>query len=216
MPHYAVRITHAYSVAQKIVAAWALKSERMAVFEHEGEKTGKIHIHLALYGTSVDKKQLRNIAAATLIPVKGNENMAFEEWDGLENNYCYYMTKGHIDASYLLKYTQVDVEQWKSNWVEPKVYKKVSPWTKFWNSYEPHAPLPAVFDAQAWLSSPDLEPPKNDTFEKLVKSVHKYVYALHGGVWCPQMSNEKKCLINTYCDKHKLKKPEKWFKFVED
>ena len=64
MPHYAVRITHSYEVAKPIVHLWAMKCEKNLAYEHLGERTGKIHIHLLLVNTSVDK-QLRNIAATT-------------------------------------------------------------------------------------------------------------------------------------------------------
>jgi hypothetical protein len=209
MPHYAVRITHSYSVAQRIVAAWAPKCERMAVFEHKGDKTGKVHIHLALYATSVDKKQLRNIAATTAIPVKGNENMAFEVWSGLEASYCYYMTKGHIDASYLMKYTTDDVKRWQEAWVEPAKHVKLSVWQKLWNEYEPDAPPIRQFYDDGSIV------PENLQFKQLATHVHLYIYKLNGYTWCPQMTNQKKCLINTYCNKMCMKKPKDWLTYVD-
>ena len=58
MPHYAVRITHSYEVAKPIVHLWAMKCEKILAYEHLGERTGKIHIHLLLVNTSVDKKAI--------------------------------------------------------------------------------------------------------------------------------------------------------------
>ena len=54
MPHYAVRITHSYEVAKPIVHLWAMKCEKILAYEHLGERTGKIHIHLLLVNTSVE------------------------------------------------------------------------------------------------------------------------------------------------------------------
>ena len=88
MPHYAVRITHSYEVAKPIVHLWAMKCEKILAYEHLGERTGKIHIHLLLVNTSVDK-QLRNIAATTKIPVSGNEWMSFKSQTWADIYYIY-------------------------------------------------------------------------------------------------------------------------------
>lgn len=117
MPHYAVRITHSYEVAKPIVHLWAMKCEKLLAYEHLGERTGKIHIHLLLVNTSVDKKQLRNIASTTKIPVSGNEWMSFKVAD-LNDTYITYMSKGSIDPSYNKGYEAHYIDACKQRWVK--------------------------------------------------------------------------------------------------
>lgn len=126
MPNYAVRITHSYDDCKRVIGLWALRCDKMLVYEHEGEKTGKAHIHIALCNTNIDKKQLRNIATNAGLPVKGNENCSFKDWD-LESTYMSYMTKGKHDPSYNKGYSSEEVNLFRSNWVEPTVYAKKDP-----------------------------------------------------------------------------------------
>ena len=89
MPHYAVRITHSYEVAKPIVHLWAMKCEKILAYEHLGERTGKIHIHLLLVNTSVDKKQLRNIAATTKISIRQRMDVVQSRRLGADIYYIY-------------------------------------------------------------------------------------------------------------------------------
>ena len=88
MPHYAVRITHSYEVAKPIVHLWAMKCEKILAYEHLGERTGKIHIHLLLVNTSVDK-QLRNIAATTKISIRQRMDVVQSRRLGADIYYIY-------------------------------------------------------------------------------------------------------------------------------
>lgn len=140
MPHYAVRITHSYEVAKPIVTQWAMKCEKLLAYEHLGETTGKIHIHLLLVNTSVDKKQLRNIAATTKIPVSGNEWMSFKVAD-LSDTYITYMSKGEIEPSYNKGYEPHVIESCRLKWVNNKVSVKLSEDDKIikdWSEYYEH------------------------------------------------------------------------------
>jgi len=138
MPYYAVRITHPYSTVLRIVSSWSTQVEKMAVYEHYGKDDPdrksdeqKAHCHLVLFNTRVAKKQLRNLASDAVgsSNVKGNELMAFKDWD--KSDYekdvpiaCVYMTKGHHEPQYLQGYTKEDANKWKQEWVEhPKNVK---------------------------------------------------------------------------------------------
>jgi len=121
MPDYACRITHSYEVAKRVVGLWSLRCDKLIAYEHVGDKSGKVHIHLALLGTNVDKKQLRNIAASTNLPIAGNENCSFKEWDG-DATYITYMSKGKLDPMYNKGYEVSDLQNLRSLWVEPHKY----------------------------------------------------------------------------------------------
>ena len=113
---------------------------KILAYEHLGERTGKIHIHLPLVNTSVDKKQLRNIAATTKIPVSGNEWMSFKVAD-LEPTYITYMSKGQIDPSYNKGYTEAELEEYKHKWVNQKSAVKLTEDDKIiegWIKYYEH------------------------------------------------------------------------------
>lgn len=209
MPHYAVRITHSYDVCKRLVAQWALKSQALAVYEHLGEKTGKVHIHLALYSTSVDKKQLRNIAASCGVNVKGNENCSFKEWDG-KDLYIIYMTKGSLDPKYLLNYSQDDSDVWKAQWVAPKEYIKETCWMKLYAEFAPTCVI-TPFDGPEWVDSKATYSPRElhsqRNFPIIYAAAFRFVKSkLH--VHCPQYKSFMDCCVRTHCWNHHVTIPK--------
>lgn len=135
MSYYAVRITHSYAIAQRIVTLWSLRCDKVLVYEHIGGKTGKPHIHLALYNTSIDKKQLRNIARVTGIPVEGNEYMSFKKWNR-DETYLSYMSKGKHDPSYNKGYTDEELQRIKAGWIEKTLDPKDDNDDKLLNEFD--------------------------------------------------------------------------------
>jgi len=212
MPSYFVRITHAYEIAKPIIHEWALRCDKMLAYEHSqdtGTAKGQTHIHLLLTNTSVDKKQLRNIAAATKIPVKGNENMSFKAYDG-DTTPITYMTKGKISPSYNKGYSDEELLLYKSRWVEPQDYVKPNPWQKLYEEYKPYAPTPQKVDWEAWARSSEAEPPKIDNFQPFELHAKKWLSKKLNGIWCPQYSNMLKCLVYTHCWQNSIDIPKGW------
>lgn len=214
MPDYAVRITHSYDIAKKIVAMWALKSTKMAVFQHVGEKTEKPHIHLSLEGTSVDKKQLRNLAASTGIPVKGNEYMSFKDLSSQGEKYFIYMTKGKYDASYLKGYTEEDVQRWKSQWVESEEYQKVSKWEELGMKFmhENKTELEQITEQynktyMVWMSNGSSVPPKDGRYEEVSRLVSKFINSKYRGWVPPQGRIEHRFLVFNVCKNLQMSLP---------
>lgn len=118
MPHdYFVRITHSYEASVRVLSAWALRCEKMVCYEHVGTQTEKIHIHVVILGSSVCKKQLRNIGQQ-FVPLKGNENCSFKECQSWETPLV-YMTKGNLEPKYLMGFTKEECDSAKAKWVEP-------------------------------------------------------------------------------------------------
>lgn len=120
MPYnYAIRITHSYEQCQQIISRWSLECDKMAVYEHIGTATEKIHIHLVISGSRVQSKQLRNIAKrVSQLPLNGNENCSMKEWD-LNESAIVYMTKGNLEPSYYKGYTILELSALREKWVEP-------------------------------------------------------------------------------------------------
>lgn len=206
MPHYAVRITHSYEVATPIVHLWAMKCEKILAYEHIGSRTGKIHIHLLLVNTSVDKKQLRNIAATTKIAVSGNEWMSFKAAD-LDTTYITYMSKGEISPSYNKGYTDEELLLYKSKWVPPQEKERQldanDKVLMLWNDHYP-----------------DLQEERPDEFPKdgppnffaLRREVKIHVWHFHHKGVYPKLSRHEKTiyrmLMDTIIFKNNIKIPD--------
>lgn len=143
MPHYAVRVTHSWLRAQSIAHAWALRADKVLVYEHSQEtKTArdKTHIHMLLVNTSIDKKQLRNIAKETNVPTKGNENMSFKMAEEPFTKYITYMSKGVLNPVYNKGFTTEELEEYRLLWIEPTDYVKETAYAKLYDLYAKEAP----------------------------------------------------------------------------
>lgn len=195
MPNdYFVRITHSYEAIAQLVSLWALRSERLAVFEHTGTKTEKIHCHILILGSVLQKKQLRNIGSE-IVMLKGNEFCSFKECISWETPVV-YMTKGKLDAKYLKGWTQADVDMWKSRWVEPKSYQKPNPYQGVYDY---------VFDSVNGFSITDDDRDEGvyAPFLKLKHHVRRWVFAYHNEFWTPQAQNHYKVCVYTYVMRNK-------------
>lgn len=126
MPYdFAVRITKPYEHMSRVISRWLLECDKMVVYQHEGERTGKVHIHLAIEGSRVCREQLRNIANDMLVhPLKGQGDWSFKEWDR-GDKYIVYMTKGKHDPSFNKGFEEVYLSKCKGQYVKQTI--KVSP-----------------------------------------------------------------------------------------
>lgn len=112
-----IRATYSYADLQPLILIWSPLCEKMAIYEHIGEETEKIHCHIALVNAKIGKKQLMNKAAKAMPKWSGNETYSCKAMDdGFDRQYV-YMTKGIYEPSYLLGFTQADADLWKSKWV---------------------------------------------------------------------------------------------------
>jgi len=212
MPSYFVRITHAYEIAKPIVTLWAMRCDSMLVYEHSqatGTAKGQTHIHIILVNTSVDKKQLRNIAATTGVPSNGNQNMSFKAYDG-GNKPITYMSKGKIDPSYNKGYDADVILSAKLEWVEPKDYVKASSWKALYLEYKPYAPTIQKIDWEAWANSRVDTQPTLDNFTPLDTHARTWLSKKLEGIWCPQYTNMLKCIVNSHCWQNNIKIPAGW------
>jgi len=202
MPDYMVRLTHSYEVAQRVVGLWAMRCDKLLAYEHVGSKTGKVHIHLSLLGTNVDKKQLRNIANETKLPVSGNEWCSFKAWDR-KDEYITYMSKGQLDPKYNKGYAEEFIKQCKDKWVEPHTYVKADTTDnylgKFDNFLFEKIPAGEILD-----------------FYRLRTFTKQFCFSNHQGTrprWDIKTINMYKMLMNTYIYQNNVKIPDdekKW------
>lgn len=124
---YFVRITHSYEAIEPLVHAWALITDRLAVYEHVGDRTQKVHCHLLVVGSRVEKKQLRNIGTDAFkrkganISIAGNGNCSFKPLDISYDSIFHtltYMSKGKYDPSYNREFDPITIAEAKAAWVE--------------------------------------------------------------------------------------------------
>jgi len=196
MPDYMVRLTHSYETAKTVVGLWAMRCDKILAYEHLGTKTGKVHIHLSLLGTNVDKKQLRNIASGAQLPVSGNEWCSFKVWDR-KDEYITYMSKGHLDPLYNKGYAPEFIQQCKDKWVEPHTYIKQDTTDNYLGKFDNYLfekiPAGEILD-----------------FYRLHTLAKAFIWANHQGVR-PRVDikakNLKNMLVNTYIYANNVKIP---------
>jgi len=134
--NYFVRITHPYANLEPLVHAWSLLCDRLAVYEHEGARTGKVHCHLLVVGSRVEKKQLRNVGTVSLqgkevvCSLQGNAFCSFKPLDPSKDSIMHtltYCAKGKYDPYYFKDFDWKDeICRAFNAWVqqEPPAYMK--------------------------------------------------------------------------------------------
>lgn len=208
MSSYAVRITHPQAVVRHIIASWATQCEKIVAYEHTDAK--KIHSHLLIVNTRVEKKQLRNIAGNCGVSVKGNENMSFRSYDG-NRRALVYMTKGKFSPYYLQGFTQDECEEARKLW-DNTMKKKANTLKEFYES----------FDASVDLGSDDFKQFKefvyeqkaerdiNVHFEYVRKKAHQMAFSNNDFIANGKFFSDYKMLVYTYCFRHSIPIPRDW------
>lgn len=212
MPNYSffVRITYPYSHIQALVSMWGLKCEKLAVYEHEGEKTQKVHCHLVVMNSCVDKKQLRNIGSK-YCDLKGNENASFAKLDS-ERKPLVYMTKGVLDPKYLKTFTKEEAQTWKEQWVAPSSAPPKIPWAVTLYG------LAFPYDKDRDTDEFDYGsfPPETDRrlikFERVLKHVNNTCLRFNEYMFTPKCCQEVQTLMKTYCYRWDISIPQDYKK----
>lgn len=124
--NYFVRITYDAEVLSPLFQNWSALCERWAVYEHAGEKTGKIHCHILMIRCKLHKKQLRNRNCG--LNLAGNERCSFKELDVSDDSLFHtltYCSKGSIEPSEFFGFDlKDDIIRAMKAWVQdvPKAY----------------------------------------------------------------------------------------------
>lgn len=221
MPHYAVRVTYSWAQAQTIAHLWALRADKVLVYEHSKATftaKNKTHIHMLLVNTSVDKKQLRNIAKETVVLVKGNENMSFKTAEEPFGKYITYMTKGLLQPVYNKGFTPEELEECRLAWVDPNEYVKETSWSKLydlWVLEAPPAPDPKEYATvvRQYMEDPklvNLVPPNpQDVYiYDLERHTMNWMIKYHHGYYHPSIGKQVNSLRWTHCWKLGLTVPK--------
>lgn len=197
MPYdFAVRITRSYEEVARVISRWALECDKMVVYQHEGERTGKVHIHLGIEGSRICREQLRNIANTILInPCKGQGDWSFKVWDK-EERYIVYMSKGKHNPSYNKGYDEVYLSGLKSKYEH--YILKMSPLERIYMSvFADPAALREIYEMNA-PGIPYLKWVRKTCMSESLK-LHKT--RLH----TPKVTSDALTLFKTYCYENNAK-----------
>lgn len=206
MESYAVRITHPKETVKHILAVWSTRCEKIVAIEHTD--TPKVHSHLLIINCSIEKKQLRNIAANCGVNVKGNESMSFKAYDANER-YLVYMSKGQFDPYYLQQFTAEQCLSAKALWVPDQ--KKASLQARQYNRFESSIDLNSD-DFKKYVTK-CLEVPTynfNMAFEYIRTKGSAFSFAECDRIASHKYINMYKMVVNTYCMRHNIPIDTKW------
>lgn len=137
--NYAVRVSAGYDSLARMVSRWSLECDKVAVYEHVGDETEKVHIHALLLGCRVTSQQLKNYAAELGHVFKGNSawsmKTTFKDYatkkkvdvspETAERNIV-YMSKGKFDAKFFKGFTKEYLDECKVKWVDLKTMKSAA------------------------------------------------------------------------------------------
>ena len=205
MYDYFVRITHPYEELVRLVATWALECSSLAVFEHVGSQTEKVHCHMVILGSRLQKKQLRNIGQQYAV-LKGNEYCSFKECISWEVPLV-YMTKGSLSASYLKTFTLEQIDIARSKWVAPRSYVKKTRIQVVTEDFFEDYPLEKQLK--------DVEPEDlidgewtSNKFNLVRKRAYRVAADEYNGILNPQFWTMFKTLVWSYCYKYNISFPK--------
>ena len=202
MYDYFVRITHPYAELVRLVATWALECSSLAVFEHVGSQTEKVHCHLVILGSRLQKKQLRNIGQQYAV-LKGNEYCSFKECISWEVPLV-YMTKGSLSASYLKTFTLEQIDIARSKWVAPRSYVKKSRIQVVTEDFFEDYPL----EKELKESGPDDFYGQDKKFKIVRRRAYRVAADEYNGILTPQFWTMFKTLVFSYCYKNNISFPK--------
>jgi len=231
MPYdYFVRITHPYTSLAPLISRWSLECEKLIAYEHVGTLTEKVHIHMVILGSRLQKKQLRNIGNQ-FADLKGNENCSFKECVSWEQPIV-YMTKGMLEPSYNKGFAIDKIAELKGKWVKPTNYEKKSQNEQFymtWNNSdwkylflhiveckERFAKQLAACAGDAFAQDALLTQLPTVEFDAIKGYFRRYVFEESHSIWDLQAINKYKMMVWTYCMREDISIPKNtdWSKWL--
>lgn len=218
MPYaYFMRITHPYEDIKHIISRWSLECDKMAVYQHIGTKTEKVHIHLVIEGCRIQAKQLRNIAQKmTQLPFNGQENMVAPELDPDRDPYK-YMTKGIHEPSYYKGYDKDFLDAAKARYIPEKDLPRSAKQPEIRRLYESQVCGPNRDHVREEYKMFVQDNPATEVvFTQYLKTyVWKIAFNANGSMATAKCFLDNRTLFCTYIYTHNLKLPsghkmEKW------
>lgn len=204
MPHaydYFIRITYPYQDIASLVSKWALQCEKLIVYQHTGEKTEKIHCHMVMIGSRIQKKQLRNLGNQ-FVNLKGNENCSFKE--AIDDGAITYMSKGNLEPSYNKGFAEERIEELRKKWVKPKDHVRENPMVQLYNELYGDVDYLTLQLNDEYNALPEDMTPDQKYFKALSRYTRKYLFCKNQFIWDPATINKYKTLVYSYCFRNNI------------
>lgn len=185
---YMLRISRTYEQLTAMVAHIAEQSTRLVIYEHEADdEVSRTHIHCGIIDYKMSKATLEN-RLKELVPdwEGGNPDYSCKKWDG-KQKYIVYMTKGRISPSFNKGYSDEDLEEAKSLWVDVKLSDAVIHYAK-------------CLPDRIWAE--DMAHVTKEHYDGMLENVkstaRRYAYEHAGRVWTLQAASMYKMLVSTW------------------
>lgn len=210
--HFAVRITKSFSDLSGVVRAWALKADKMIVYEHVGDETEKVHIHLLMLGVSVDAERLKQIAQATNRNLgSGNGFWSFKtkvKKDTISPNnsdkFITYMSKGKLEPSYNQGWDEATLARLKDAWVDQVNLSREQ--KLYWEFVDY---LKVTVDDPEVRFHYDEKLYNTDENVSILKSLSRsWAFQYHTQIWSVRTATDAKMVFLTYCMRNNMTIPQ--------
>lgn len=207
-PNLAVRITAPFSDLSGMVRNWALKADKVLVYQHDDDK---VHIHVLMLGVSCDKERLKQIAKESRIVGGGNEFWSFKTKvkGGIavspENSdrFITYMSKGKYDPSYNKGWDVEELARLKAAWVQRSVCAQERLYLEFIDYLLSNKEDDGTFH----FGTPIIY----DTVEnvKVLQSwARSWAFSHHKSFWTVRTATDAKMVFLTYCMRFSITIPQ--------
>lgn len=109
------------------------------------------------------------------------------------------MTKGKLNPKYLKGFTNEEANVWKSKWVEPVKYEKVSSAARMYSNFEEDSG--DIFE--------DVIDKTEDywKFNQLKRVARNYAFQHNSALWTMKTANDYKMLVMSYSFRHSIPIP---------
>jgi len=117
--NYAIRITNSYNELTQFVEQLVTCCDKLIIYEH---RSNRIHIHGLLINCKVSTDTLKNyVKRALSVNTYPKTDWSFKtlyEGNPVDDKFIIYMSKGTIQPSYNRGFTDAEIEQYRSQWVD--------------------------------------------------------------------------------------------------
>jgi len=126
--NYAIRVTNSYQELASFVDHLVTCCDKVVIYEH---KSNRVHIHGLLINCKVSTDTLKNYVkrslGVTTFPKSDWSFKTLYEGNPVDDKFIIYMSKGDLQPVYVRGYSDAEIEQYKSQWVDrPKKRKELT------------------------------------------------------------------------------------------
>lgn len=218
-----MRISRSFSDLSGAVRSWALKADRLCVYEHVGTKTEKVHIHLLMMGVSCGAERLKQIVNESgVVGLKGQKDWSFKTahkqlgpiTDQTKDAYVTYMTKGHLKPMYYKGFEVEYLDERMAAWVEPSRLKGAD--ELLYDKFELANPYDSIIEEYQVRTQKRLQATQGTLMvlkdlsigqDVLAPRVRSWAFSVCNRIWSVRTASLAKMVFLTYSMRHNVELP---------